>query len=561
MNGTLGSDYVRAAAKHVRALDGGWYASDVDPELRAMDAHNDASECLTEEVVVAFVSGRAPQDSEARVKKHVDACGDCRRIVAHMVRALGESTASEEDEDGDETLGPHVGIGDIIAEKYRVERIIGVGGMGKVVAAEHLDLRTTVALKFLRNDSFRNPDAVRRFAREARAAATLRSAHVARIFDVGTLPSGLPYMVMEYLEGGDLGWHLDRNGPPSVEQGIEYILQACAGIEEAHAAGIVHRDLKLANLFVTTASGGEPLVKVLDFGLAKNVAELSGMARKRSFRMTRTETLLGSPHYISPEQLQSAHDVDGRTDIWALGVCMYELFSGTVPFNAPSFALLSARILMEEPRPLREAAPSLPVPLLRIVHKCLRKAPSARYQTIAELVADLVAFRDGHAADEPPPTTERLPTSASVPQTVRLAAPSTAVPQTVRLAELPSRSDARSRTLLVIGGVTLAATGLIATIALFAVGGGTAPAAPARAQTSEAPPALEGPIRAATTTDPSPPAAPLPPPPTPEPPIAAAAQVPPAVTATPAGAPIRRRVATPQRDAGAQPQANPYGHL
>jgi len=207
--------------------------------------------------------------------------------------------------------------GDLLAGKYRVERVLGSGGMGIVVAARHEQLDQRVAIKFVREEALGNEDAVARFLREARAAVKLRSEHAAKVLDVGTLESGAPYMVMEYLEGSDLGAILSEGEPLSVEVAAEYIAQACEAVAEAHAAGIVHRDLKPQNLFLTQTIGGGARVKVLDFGVSKTLESTGGGG------LTQTRSMLGSPLYMSPEQMRSSRDVDARSDVWVFGVVLF----------------------------------------------------------------------------------------------------------------------------------------------------------------------------------------------------------------------------------------------
>src|SRR5579859_1664764 len=196
--------------------------------------------------------------------------------------------------------------GDLLAGKYRVERVLGVGGMGIVVAARHEQLEQRVAIKFVRDEALDNKEAVERFLREARAAVRLKSEHAAKVLDVGTLESGAPYMVMEFLEGSDLAAVLVERGPLPVEEAAEYVLQACEAVAEAHAAGIVHRDLKPQNLFLARTVGGAPRVKVLDFGVSKT---LHGNPTTGG-GLTQTRLMLGSPLYMSPEQMRSSRDVD-----------------------------------------------------------------------------------------------------------------------------------------------------------------------------------------------------------------------------------------------------------
>ena len=278
--------------------------------------------------------------------------------------------------------------GQILAGKFRIERVLGQGGMGVVVAATHLQLDERVALKFLLPDALANPEAVERFAREARAAVKIKSEHVARVSDVGTLESGSPYMVMEYLHGEDLAAWVRRNGAMAVPEAIEFLLQAGEAIAEAHALGIVHRDLKPANLFVTRRVDGSPCIKVLDFGISK----LTVPGAAPEFGMTKTHTIMGSPLYMSPEQMSSSRNVDMRTDIWALGVILYESLTGRVPFEAETMPQLCGMILQDPPRPIHELRPDLPQLLQHVVLRCLEKNREHRFSNVAELAYALAPF-------------------------------------------------------------------------------------------------------------------------------------------------------------------------
>jgi eukaryotic-like serine/threonine-protein kinase len=278
--------------------------------------------------------------------------------------------------------------GDVLAGKFRIERILGQGGMGVVVAATHIQLDERVALKFLLPEALSNPEAVARFAREARAAVKIKSEHVARVSDVGTLDSGSPYMVMEYLQGQDLSdWVRDRGAMP-VADAVEFVLQACEALAEAHVLGIVHRDLKPANLFVTMRADGTPCIKVLDFGISKFTAPGSSS----DMGMTKTATVMGSPLYMSPEQMSSTRDVDARADIWAIGVILYEIISGHVPFEAETMPQLCGMILQEAPPSLRSLRPDVPVGLEAVILRCLAKDRAARFASVAELAAALAPF-------------------------------------------------------------------------------------------------------------------------------------------------------------------------
>ncbi|MFO7180346.1 MAG: protein kinase [Pseudomonadota bacterium] len=277
----------------------------------------------------------------------------------------------------------------MLAGKYRIERVLGEGGMGVVVAAYHLQLEERVAIKFLLPAALESPEAVARFTREARAAVKIRSEHVARVSDVGTLESGAPYMVMEFLEGRDLAALVQQSGPLPPATAADYVLQACEAIAEAHTLGIIHRDLKPANLFLTTRPDGSPCIKVLDFGISKVT---SAGSSGTELAMTRTQAIMGSPLYMSPEQMSSSRSVDARSDIWALGAILYELVSGTVPFEAETIPQLCGVILQEPPKPLRRARPDVPEAFEQIVLKCLEKDRGRRYQNVAELAAALGVF-------------------------------------------------------------------------------------------------------------------------------------------------------------------------
>jgi len=290
--------------------------------------------------------------------------------------------------------------GQILAGKYRVERVLGEGGMGVVLAAHHLHLDKRVALKFLRPEVAANRELVARFANEARSAGKIQSEHVARVLDVGVLDDGSPYMVMEYLEGTDLaGLIRQRKGLPGPEA-IEYVLQACEALAEAHVAGIVHRDLKPANLFLTRRADGSPCVKVLDFGISK--AALS--SDPAGHALTRTSAVLGSPSYMAPEQLKSARQADPRTDIWALGIILHELMTGEVAFRADTVPELYVSILQAAPTSLRARLPGAPPALEAVLLRCLEKDPARRFASVGELALALAEFAPAHVQ----PSVERI---------------------------------------------------------------------------------------------------------------------------------------------------------
>ncbi len=277
--------------------------------------------------------------------------------------------------------------GDILAGKYRIEKVLGQGGMGVVVAAQHTTLRQKVAVKFLLPDAAKREDAAERFLREARAAVSIQSEHVARVSDVGTLETGSPYMVMEFLTGNDLGVLLTERGTFPVAEAVDYVLQACEAIAEAHSIGIIHRDLKPANLFLTQRPDGTPIIKVLDFGLSK-VTKPDALDAS----LTAANVVMGSPCYMSPEQIRSLKGLDARTDIWALGVILYQLLTGVRPFEAPSLGALFFTIGADPPLPLRKRRAEIPAGLEAAVLKCLEKDPTQRTQTIAQLARALAPF-------------------------------------------------------------------------------------------------------------------------------------------------------------------------
>jgi serine/threonine protein kinase len=275
--------------------------------------------------------------------------------------------------------------GEVLSGKYEIERVLGMGGMGVVLAARHVGLGQRVAVKMLRPEIAKLPEAAERFLREARASTTLRSEHVARILDVGKLDNGAPYMVMEFLEGKDLHALASSPTPLPIAASVGYMLQAAEALAEAHATGIVHRDLKPANLFLTAGADGSPLVKVLDFGISK--ANLPG---ERG--LTATDAVLGSPGYMSPEQIRSAKHVDQRADVWGLGVTLYELLTGVPPFDGASVAAVSVQIVLETPQLVHQRRPDVPEGLSEVVRRCLEKEPGKRYASMAELAEALLPF-------------------------------------------------------------------------------------------------------------------------------------------------------------------------
>ncbi len=329
------------------------------------------SGCLAEDELLRFVDGAVSRGRAADIRAHVDTCDGCRELLA--IAGRDARMADGEASDGE------IAIGTELDGRFRIEREIGHGGMGVVYAAIDVATSRRVALKVLNQRVAGRAESIHRFGREARVAASLVSPHVARILDVGRLSSGAQYMAMELLEGEDLERLLARRGPLPVPLALECIMQACLGLAEAHAAGIVHRDIKLPNLFLA-ASTPTAIVKVLDFGLAKHpsIAGADGS-------LTHADTLLGTLHYMSPEQLFSARDVDARTDLWALGVCLYRLLSGRFPFHSENPVRLCALVLETRPPPLEELRPDVPPDVAAIVARCLSRSPRDRIGSAREL--------------------------------------------------------------------------------------------------------------------------------------------------------------------------------
>lgn len=272
--------------------------------------------------------------------------------------------------------------GDILRQKYRLEELLGQGGMAVVHAATHLTLQQRVAIKLLKPGTPRQPEVIERFLREARAASRMEGLNVARVLDVETLDDGTPFIVMELLDGCDLA-ALVRRRQLSCAEAVGYVREACQAIAEAHALGIIHRDVKPANLFLAKKRTGEPVIKVLDFGISK---------LSEDTRITEQHTGMGSAEYMSPEQMRSAGDVDGRTDVWSLGVTLYELVTGRTPFHADTVGNVLAYVLARDPAPPRQHRPDLPAGLEAVILRCLEKDPAKRYPTVAALSAALAPF-------------------------------------------------------------------------------------------------------------------------------------------------------------------------
>jgi eukaryotic-like serine/threonine-protein kinase len=304
--------------------------------------------------------------------------------AAEEVEVLYETAQGK---DAGQSLLTQLTPGTVISGKYRVDSILGRGAMGVVVAATHLELREAIALKFLYAKTDGSEDFKSRFRREAQVSAKLRNEHITRVLDVGTWREGAMYMVMEYLPGNDLRKMIRSQGPFPIGAAVEYIVQVCEGVAEAHAHGIVHRDLKPSNLLVTKRADGSDLVKILDFGISK----WTGTGEEEG-ELTQTGVVLGSPKYMSPEQLFGAGSVDARTDIWSIGAILYELIAGRPPYDQPSLARICADLAGNKPPPpLRDQRTEATPELEAVVLHCLERTVELRIQSVADLAGDLLA--------------------------------------------------------------------------------------------------------------------------------------------------------------------------
>lgn len=270
--------------------------------------------------------------------------------------------------------------------KYRVESLIGKGGMAAVYRGVHAELDQRVAIKTLLPSFLADDRLVRRFLREATTIAKIRSKHVAQVFDIGRLETTkAPYIVLELLEGQDLGKKLETSTRFPVRTAVDYIIQASEGLGRAHARGIVHRDVKPSNLFLARDSDGQHAIKVIDFGIAKQMAT-------DGYKLTTTSEVFGSPQYMAPEQIRATRNVDAQTDVWSLGIVLYELLTGASAFTGGSVLELAGSILHNSPTPLTTYRHDIPPELERVILRCLEKSPARRPSGVLELVLALAPF-------------------------------------------------------------------------------------------------------------------------------------------------------------------------
>jgi serine/threonine-protein kinase len=381
--------------------------------------------------------------------------------------------------------------GDVLGGKYELVRMLGSGGMGAVFEARHVRLGQAVAIKFLKPELVSDQDHVARFAREGRAAARMRSQHAARVFDVDTTPAGIPYMVIELLDGHDLQEELRSRGKLPVEEAVDIVLQACSAMAEAHLLGIVHRDLKPANLFSCSKTSGR-LIKVLDFGVSKLVED-------ELAHTTAPSVTLGTPHYMSPEQITAAKDVDSQSDIWSLGVILYRLIAGQLPHVADSATAFVVTVVNTPAVPLDQVA-TVPAELAAAVMKALEKSRAERWATVEELGRAIQPFGSGAVAfkppSQPPPSlrgfqreVDRTPTGPAEPTEINVDVPIEVAPTEANFANVPSVSQQRRAMRVPIAGmlVVVVASAALAVFALSRKPPASATSAAATSPESAAP--------------------------------------------------------------------------
>ncbi len=387
-------------------------------------------------------------------------------------------------------------VGEVLDGKYRLLSLIGSGGMGGVYEAEHLEIGKHVAVKFLHVEYARNPEAVRRFHQEARAAAAAGHAGIVDIYDIGKTPDGAPYLVMELLAGESLGGMLKREKAISVALAVVIARGALSALAAAHKKGIVHRDIKPDNIFLAQTSSEGPSVKLLDFGVSK-------MSQLGVPSATVEGTALGTPHYMAPEQARGELTLDARVDVYAMGVILYEMLAGTLPFDAPNYHALILRVIQDPPRPLSEHRPDVPGELAAVIAKALAKAPADRFANAEALAEALRPFRDAEIPSEVRPS--RVPgvvARATAPASSSGAPPhDTLTPGAwVTDSQGPREHGGRGRWIAIIVAVLLAVAGGV----YFASSGSRSDVVEARwtdtASRPSSPPteALESPHAAAT---------------------------------------------------------------
>jgi serine/threonine-protein kinase len=368
-------------------------------------------------------------------------------------------------------MAASVQLGELIAGRYRVEKILGVGAMGTVVSAWDTREDARRAVKVMHPEPMGDASWAERLRREAQIGRELTSEHAVRVLDVGGFdPEERPYLVMELLEGTDLGRVLKARGPLPIADAALFVYQACEAIAEAHAIGVVHRDLKPGNLFLTQRPNGSEIVKVLDFGISKAAIEGADITPD----VTKTGELLGSPAYMAPEQIRASSNADPRSDVWALGVILYELLTGRWPFPAKASLEIIAMVLERAPEPPSKHRPDLPPALERVVLGCLEKDVAKRIQSAGELRIALLPFVPQEVADNeeatqvmpslrprsfrPRPPVDEAPPSVPLPPASTASSASVAMPAPAANAAPRSRLSPRAMGIAIgVGAAWIAA--------------------------------------------------------------------------------------------------------
>jgi serine/threonine protein kinase len=339
--------------------------------------------CLDDNTAAHFAAGELTEERQAAVEEHLDSCGDCRQLVsqAEGVTSISESVSPPRPEQG----GPHKGL--TFADRYTIDHELGRGGMGAVWAGEDRKLQRPVAVKILNPETATSKTAYVRFEREAMAIAKLRSPHIVEVYDYG-VQDDTPYIVMELLEGTDLSGRMKRQKRTPLEGVARIVIQCAKALTTAHDAGIVHRDLKPGNIFLCLHHGDES-VKVFDFGVAKALRQVGPDSET-----TAEGVVLGTPRFMSPEQVHGAKAIDHRSDLWSLGVIAYACLTGRYPFRAKGIGQMISQILNDEPTPPSEIARLLPSDVDAFFVKALAKDPDDRFQTAREMSTALSVVAD-----------------------------------------------------------------------------------------------------------------------------------------------------------------------
>lgn len=369
--------------------------------------------------------------------------------------------------------------GHIVAKRYRIVRELGRGGMGAVFEAFDVNLERSVAIKFLDPNLTKSPEAIQRFQLEAIAAGRIGHENICDVRDRGVTDEGMPFIVMERLEGEELNDLVHREERLAPELAVEIVLQVLGALAAAHEKGIVHRDLKPENIFLTEDSNGKLRVKLLDFGVSRFIGETA------SIRLTRTGNVIGTPSYMSPEQARGRADLDQRCDIWAVGVILFEALTGTPPFGGENYNEVIANILIEEPMPPGMLVPTISEPLEAVVMRALVKDPYERYASATEFAEDLhlaleypdledwrAALSSGVAQPERAGLEESAgtPTSESTSSTTLEQVPEPSSPSVAVIT--PPGKTGRGLAIALAAGLSVAIIGVGALIAMSVYSGG-----------------------------------------------------------------------------------------